>query len=208
MKKIVVVLLCGVFCTLVLADQSNLLRNPSFEDGILGQADRAIYWTMHEPDDHGDTYGSATREDWRSYDGLYIMAIRGLWANAGDYGGCWQEADAEPGTKYRASGWFWADPEWRAELQEMKLEFWSAGYEDLLMTKSTGIRRIGPEWRRYEVEARAPEGADKVRLVIHAEGIGYNGALQFDHLVLADVEHFVEPEAWPIDLMIDILDEE
>ncbi len=208
MKKIIIATLCALSSALVLAAESNLLRNPSFEEGVPNRASLAESWTMQHPDTHGDTYGSASREDWRSYDGLYIMAIRGLWANAGDYGGCWQEADAEPGRRYRASGWFWADPEWRTELQEMKLEFWSADYEELLTTKSTSIRRIGPDWRRYEVEARAPDNADKVRLVIHAEGVGYYGALQFDHLVMADVEYYAEPEARPLDLIIDIVDEE
>lgn len=208
MKKILMAVLYTLSGAIAFSGESNLLQNPSFEDGVQNRASQAAHWTMGYPDVHGDTYGSASREDWRSYDGLYIMAIRGLWANAGDYGGCWQEADAEPGTKYRASGWFWADPEWRAELQEIKLEFWSAGYEDLLMTKSTRIRRIGPEWRQYKVEARAPDNAEKVRVVIHAEGIGYYGALQFDHFVLADVEQYVEPEARPLDLIIEILDDE
>ncbi len=185
----------------------NLLRNPSFEERIPDSERRAQYWTMHHPDAYGDTFGSASREDWRSFDGLFIMAIRGLWANAGHYGGVWQESAAEPGETYKASARFWADPDWEAATQEIKLEFWTADYNELLATKSTVLRRVGPDWRQYTVQAKAPEGAERVRLVIFAEGAGEYGALQFDHTYLSTLDEYQEPEAHPVSMIIDILEE-
>lgn len=185
---------------------SNLLQNPSFELQAGAGFNQAAYWTLHHPSSHGDQYGSASREDWRSFDGMYIMTVRGLWAEAGNYGGCWQEATAEPGIEYRASGWFWADPEWSAQRQEMKLEFWGADHTQLLDTASLSLADVTAEWQRMEIRAVAPDEAVYIRLVIHAEGIEYSGALQFDHLVLARSDEYEEPVAIPVDLIIDLLD--
>lgn len=185
---------------------TNLLRNPSFEKQAPAGFNHASFWAMNQPTSRGDMYGSASREDWRSYDGLYIMTVRGQWAEAGGYGGCWQEVEAEPGVEYHASGWFWSDPEWDAELQEMKLEFWGPDYARLLHSKSVSLEDVTAAWAKYEVLAVAPVGAAYVRLVIHVEETGYYGALQFDHMLLARADEYVEPVAIPVDLIIDILD--
>ena len=183
----------------------NLLRNPSFEKQAPSGFNHASFWAMQQPTSRGDMYGSASREDWRSYDGLYIMTVRGQWADAGDYGGCWQEVEAESGTEYHASGWFWSDPEWEADIQEIKLEFWTSDYGRLLHREVVSLADVSPEWTRYDVLAMAPEGAAFVRLVVHAEGVGYYGALQFDHMVLAKADEYEDPVAIPVDLIIDIL---
>lgn len=188
------------------ARAENLLRNPSFEKQAATGFNHASFWMMNHPTSHGGMYGSASREDWRSYDGLYIMTVRGQWAEAGDYGGCWQEAVAEAGIEYRASGWFWSDPEWEAESQEMKLEFWAANHARLLGSSSISLADVSSAWEKREIQAEAPDGTAYVRLVIHAEGVGYYGALQWDHMVLAAADEYEEPIAIPVDLIIDILD--
>jgi hypothetical protein len=188
------------------ANAANMLRNPSFEDEAPSSSHRAAHWFMNEPDINGDAFGSASREDWRSYDGLYIMALRGTWANAGNYGGCWQQAAGEAGTTYKAAAWCWADSEWEAAKQELKLEFWTADFTELLLTQATPLPQIGTEWKKVEVEATAPDRTAYVRLVVNVEGAGYYGALQVDHLYLSERSVFEEPEAHPVDLIIDIVE--
>lgn len=188
------------------SQNNNLLHNPSFELQAPTGFNHASYWTLGQPSPHGDIYGSASREDWRSFDGLYIMTIRGQWAEAGDQGGCWQEALAEPGVEYTASGWYWADPGWEAGTQEMKLEFWSADHEQLIDSIRVDLDEVTEEWQKKKVRAVAPDQATYVRLVVHAEQVGYSGALQFDHMVLARSDEYQEPPAIPVDLIIDILE--
>lgn len=205
LPRILGILSCVVFCAQTVLG-TNLLRNPSFEKQAPSGFNHASFWAMNQPTSRGDMYGSASREDWRSYDGLYIMTVRGQWAEAGEYGGCWQEVEATPGVEYRASGWFWSDPEWEADFQEMKLEFWGADYSRLLHSESVSLEDITSEWAKYEIISAAPAEAAYVRLVIHVEGVGYYGALQFDHMVLAQADEYHEPVAIPVDLIIDILD--
>ncbi len=185
---------------------TNLLSNPSFELQAPTGFNQATHWTMGHPSPHGDIYGSASREDWRSFDGMYIMTIRGLWANAGSYGGCWQEAKAEPGIEYKASGWYWSDPDWGAEIQEMKLEFWSSHHAYLLDSVSVSLDEVTAEWQQVQVRGIAPDETKYVRLVVNAQNVGESGALQFDHFVLAQADQYKEPLAIPVDLIIDILD--
>lgn len=186
---------------------ANLLRNPSFEEAAPSSPRKALHWSAGEPDAHGNTWGSASREDWRSYDGLYILTVRGTWADAGDRGGIWQEVEATPGETYRAAAWFWADPDWNPRLQEMKLEFYDAEHSRLLDFQSVTLGPVPPEWSRREVRAQAPADAAWVRFVINVEGANDHGALQFDHLYLNTVSDFDEPAPKPLDVIIDILDE-
>lgn len=138
---------------------------------------------------------------------MHIMTIRGTWAHAGDYGGIWQEAAAVSGETYRASAWFWADPDWDPKMQEMKLEFFNADYSEMLKSESDALHEIPTEWERHEITAAAPDGAAWVRLVIHAEEVGYYGALQFDSVYMAPHDRFDEPTPEPVDVIIEILDE-
>lgn len=186
---------------------ANMLRNASFEEPAPSTSRAALHWSMHEPDTHGDRYGSASREDWRSRDGMNIMTVRGTWAHAGEYGGVWQEAEAEAGEIYRASAWFWADPDWDPRVQEMKLEFFSANHSELLKTKSEPLGEISTEWTRREITATAPEESAWIRVVISVEDAGDTGALQFDTIYLAPKDAFNEPEPKPVDVIIDVLDE-
>lgn len=206
---------CSIFALLACAAvtlpcsvQANMIRNPSFEEPTPTSSRNALYWAMHAPDVHGDAYGSASREDWRSHDGMNIMTIRGTWANAGDHGGCWQETAAQSGETYRASAWFWADPDWNPRVQELKIEFYSEGHAELLKTESLALRKISSNWERREVTAKAPDRAAWVRLVINVEGAGDNGALQIDSIYMTPQASFAEPTPDPVDVIIDILDEQ
>lgn len=161
----------------------NLLKNPGFEESASHDYD-ALHWRMHEPDDHGDAWGTAIRTDWRAREGRYIGVVRGGWAGVGEYGGFWQEVAAEAGVTYRASAWFWADGAWRAETQEMKLEFWNADRTAVVGSETVALNDIGEIWVQKEIEAAAPEGTAWVRMVINASGTGNDGALQIDEVSL------------------------
>jgi len=204
-RSVVVASFCAAI-SFPLITYANMLRNPSFEEPAPSSPRHALHWKMHEPDTHGDAYGSASREDWRSHDGMNIMTVRGTWANAGTHGGCWQETEAEAGETYRASAWFWADPDWDPEVQELKLEFFSANHADLLKTESVPLRKIPTAWERREITAKAPDQTVWIRLVINVEGVGDSGALQFDSIYMSPRDAFDEPTPKPVDVIIDILD--
>lgn len=163
--------------------RANLLKNPSLEDAGDQEAS-AKYWKINDPDDHGDAWGNAIRVDWRAHDGRHIGVVRGTWAEMGDYGGFWQETEATPGAAYRASAWFWADGGWKAEVQELKLEFWNSDRTEIVGSQAVGLHDVGELWVHKEVEGTAPENAAWVRLVVSVSGAGDQGALQFDELSL------------------------
>ena len=185
----------------------NMLQNPSFETEVVGSPRDALHWKFGEPDFQGDIYGSASREDWRSHDGMFIMTVRGKWANKGEYGGAWQTAKAEPGETYRAAAWFWADSEWHPSLQQLKLEFYNENFSELLLTESTPLGDLEARWQRREVTATAPDNTHWVRLVINVQGVSDAGALQFDSVYLSPLDRFNEPEPEPVDVLIDILED-
>ncbi len=182
----------------------NLIRNPSFEFETTDSPHEALHWKLDKPDTHGDSYGTASREGWRAHDGVFMMAIRGTWANEGTYGGCWQEVPGEPGITYRAAARFWADLSWSSQVQEIKLEFWNEDYTQLLDSKITPLGDIGERWVQREVVATAPELTAWARIVIYVNGVGDHGALHIDSVYLAPED---EPEGLPTNVMIEILDE-
>jgi hypothetical protein len=196
---------CSLLSTYAFA--GNMLQNPSFEAEVPGSPRDALHWKFGEPDFQGDIFGSAAREDWRSHDGMFIMTVRGKWADKGEYGGAWQTAKAEPGETYRAAAWFWADSEWHPSLQELKLEFYTENYGELLLTESTPLGELEARWQRREVTATAPEDTHWVRLVINVQGVSDAGALQFDSVYLSPLDRFNEPEPDPLDVIIDILED-
>ena len=166
------------------AAAGNLLLNPSFEYETVADFHACVFWKMNGPDVHGDSYGSAQRENWRARDGFYAMAIRGAWAGAGDSGGCWQEVPAQPGAAHRFSAWAWADAAWTAPSRELKLEYWNADHSRLLATHALPLENLGESWREFSLSASAPAGAAWVRAVIHVSGAGPEGALLVDSLFL------------------------
>ncbi|MBU0679385.1 MAG: hypothetical protein KJ626_14895 [Verrucomicrobia bacterium] len=170
------------------AVRANLLHNGSFEEQATDNPKRAIYWTMNDPDDHGDSWGSASREDWRAIDGACIATVRGTWAEAEDYGGWWQEAAASAGKTYKLSAWFWADGDWFAEVQEMKLEFWNEDRSQMLSDSVNGLNVLTSEWREETLQAVAPEGTAWVRAVFNVNKAGNAGALQIDNVILTAIE--------------------
>jgi hypothetical protein len=163
--------------------QANLLKNPSFEEAGIA-AESAQNWKMNDPDDHGDAWGNAIRVDWRAQEGRHIGVIRGTWAELGDYGGFWQEAEIVAGTSYKASAWLWADAGWKAETQEIKMEFWNADRTEMLGSEIVALHDIGETWVQKEVSAMAPEGATWCRVVLNVAGAGDSGALQVDSISL------------------------
>lgn len=171
------------------AEASNLLRNGSFEQPAgTGDFNSARYWKYGDPDDNGDSFGSASREAWRAKDGHYIGTVRGLWAGQGTHGGWWQDVAAAPATTYRLSGWFFCDVEWMAQVQEIKIEFWDATRTYLLASYATPIANCDVDWEERIVEGMAPADAAWVRAVVHVSDIGATGALQVDDLALVIVQ--------------------
>jgi hypothetical protein len=97
--------------------QGNLLQNPGFE--VQGDWElSASHWDLDNPDTHGDTWGTAYRENWRAHSGSREGSVRGIWAGGGGFGGWWQEVPALPGATYTLSGWFWADSSWTIQTNQ------------------------------------------------------------------------------------------
>lgn len=171
--------------TAVFTRDNNLLNNGHFELGG-STTNKALYWTAGEPDTHGHTWGTGTRVNWRSVSGSWIGAIRGTWSGEGSTGGLWQEAPAQAGRSYRFSAQLWADNNWSTGEQGLKIEFFDGGSDpqNLLLAVTNRFTGIGQSWTERSVQATAPSGATWVRAVIYANGVGGNGALQFDDLTL------------------------
>ncbi len=178
---------------------NNLLRNGSFEVESGGAIfTEALYWKFLDPDEHGDYWGSASRENWRAVDGDFIGSIRGLWANRGSHGGVWQEIPAETGKRYRFSGWFFSDPEWSARTQEIMIEFWDAPRKIKVAATNQPITDCNIDWTEISVSAATPEGAAWVRAVVNVIDSGAAGSLQFDKLELTIIEaDNTEPQTAP-----------
>ncbi|HMP77194.1 MAG TPA: hypothetical protein PKE12_12935 [Kiritimatiellia bacterium] len=167
-----------------LADARNLVYNGSFEAESAFSYGFAQNWKMNDPDDHGDAWGSAARENWRAKEGEFLMALRGTWAETGDFGGVWQEAEGRANQAYRLTAWFWTDEAWTATTQEMKLEFWNWDRTELLGSATLPLEDLAAEWRQRELNATSPDGTEWVRVVFNVSGAGQTGALQLDDVVL------------------------
>jgi len=182
-KKVAIAIAAFAMSGLAIAS-ANMLQNAGFETESTLGANAAQNWKMNDPDEHGDVWGNATRENWRAHEGEYEATIRGTWANEGDFGGLWQEAAATAGTMYRVSAQFWADVNWTATTQELKIEFWNADRSQMLGANTNAIVGVGESWTEVSVDGTAPEGAAWVRAVINVAGAGEAGALQVDDVVL------------------------
>lgn len=163
---------------------ANLLQNSSFETESSLGFNMAMNWKMNDPDDHGESWGSASRESWRAREGTFEATVRGTWGNGNDYGGWWQEAEIDSGQTYKFSGWFYADEGWFAAVQELKIEFWNIDRSQMLGSVVNKIEGVGADWVQQSVEGYAPEGTAWARVVVNVSGIGANGALQFDNVAL------------------------
>lgn len=162
----------------------NLLQNGSFEVEGSYNVNSALNWKLNDPDDHGDSWGSASRESWRAHEGQFTASVRGSWANSGDYGGWWQELECQPGQVYRLTAWVWADGAWTAATQEIKLEFWNIDRSTQVSVASTAMPDVSEIWSQKAVEARAPDGAFWIRAVVNVSGAGPAGSLLADDLDL------------------------
>jgi hypothetical protein len=176
-------------CVLILilcsaAARGNLVQNPGFEAEGHGGPRTALNWKMNEPDDHGDSWGSATRETWRSREGQCCATVRGTWAEAGDHGGWWQETEVERGKRYRLSAWLWADSTWSANVQQIKIEFWNTDRSFKLGEAAVFFNDISEMWMEKFVEGLAPDGSFWARAVINVSGAGPKGALHIDDVSL------------------------
>ena len=164
---------------------SNLLLNEGFET-MGSEYTKALNWEWGNPDYHGSTWGNASRESWRSHSGSFEGVVAGQWK--GDtVGGWWQEKPAEPGVTYTMTAWFWADSSWTNQSdQGIKIEFFSGAAlgETLISSVFTNFQGIGESWVQYSISAVAPANATWVRAVIWAQGVGWDGALQFDDVSL------------------------
>ncbi|HPT16950.1 MAG TPA: Calx-beta domain-containing protein, partial [Kiritimatiellia bacterium] len=171
----------------------NLLNNPGFEAAAGTNGNGAAYWETGVPDDHGERWGSAARVAWRPTEGSWHGALCGTWSNSYGYGGFWQEVPAVPGRDYAFGAWFWADATWWATDQGIKMEFLdgAAGGSNILLAATNAFYDVGQAWAHKQVAATAPTNATWVRVVVYANGIGANGALQFDDLSLAGPDQHV-----------------
>lgn len=175
----------GLLCFAVPArGGDNLLQNPSFEAEGSYTVNSALNWKLNDPDDHGDSWGSASRENWRAHEGTFAASVRGTWAGQGDYGGWWQELECQPGEVYRLTAWMWADGAWSASTQELKLEFWNIDRSTLVSMAATSVPDVSEIWSQKSVEARAPDGAFWIRAVVNVTGAGDTGSLLVDDLRL------------------------
>jgi len=177
------ILFSALFLAAASVSRANLLKNPGLEEAGT-ETGSALHWNMNDPDDHGDAWGNAIRADWRAHDGQFIGVVRGTWAGMGDHGGFWQEVEAKPGVTYKARAWFWADGGWKAELQELKLEFWNSDRTEIAGSQTVALHDVGEIWVQKELEAVAPESAAWVRVVVNVTGAGDVGALQADEFSL------------------------
>jgi len=161
---------------------TNVLRNPSFEfQGTWNE--RAFNWEWDYPDQRGSTWGNIARRSWRAHSGSWEGALQGKWAGA-DNGGWWQDGEVYEGLTYEASAWFYADANWTANVQELKIEFYNKNYGDPISITSLQFQGVGPVWTQKRVRADAPIGASWGRVVIAMSGAGQNGSLQFDDIEL------------------------
>lgn len=172
--------------------QVNLLNNSGFETQG-SDSERAYYWEWGNPNQNGSYWGSAIRINWRSMSGSWIGAICGTWLERGTEGGWWQQVPATPGQRYRFNAWVYADGvtseygQWTADIQVIKIEFFSAA-DAKLAEHEHRFTDVGPNWVRKSIEAVAPANSAWVRVVMAAWGAGGNGALQFDDLELLAVD--------------------
>ena len=61
------------------AAPENLLLNPSFEYEIAADFHGCSVWKMGSPNEHGDVYGSARRENWRGLGGITASSSPSTW---------------------------------------------------------------------------------------------------------------------------------
>lgn len=174
----------------------NLVRNPSFETQGSSSM-RAYNWEWGSPDTNGGYWGSASRESWRSRSGTFLGVLRGRWSG-NDFGGYWQHSPALSNRTYRASAWFWNDPNWTCTFPEFKIEFFDSSLQ-LIDYANVVVRSTNTHWTRNTVTATAPTNAVGVRVVIAMYGAGNDGALQFDDVELRAVsDRTLDFEVWPI----------
>ncbi len=169
----------------------NLIQNSSFE--VAGNHDlgeRARHWQWGVPDTHGDIWAihywsrAKRKTDWRRRSGTAQATLCAKWSPPDDdFGGWWQEGPAEPGYTYQGSAWFWADPEWTAGNQEMKVEFYDTNFV-LLGVSAMNYTATNTHWTRNKVLGVAPENTAWARIVIAMSGAGTQGAMQFDDVEL------------------------
>jgi hypothetical protein len=189
LSRICVVAIVLSFATSLCAHaQGNLLLNPGLETQGAWEHS-ASQWDWNYPDTHGSSWGTASRETWRSHGGSAEGTIRGQWAG-GSNGGWWQERSAVPGAAYTLSGWFWADNSWTSQTnQGLKIEFFSGTATNVgsMITASTNtFSGIGESWVQQHMTAVAPTNAAWVRAVVFAYNVGWDGALQFDDMSLVE----------------------
>ena len=176
------------FCAVSVAGPTNLLRNPSFETAV-ASGGPAYYWELGDPDHHGGTWGNVARTNWHVIQGSWGGTICGTWAGT-NYGGWWQEAPAVTGQTYRFTGLFWSDARWdnywTSTVEGIKLEFYNAS-TNLITAVTNNFTILAELWVGHSVEATAPASSEWVRAVIYADGVGFQGALQFDDVSLTAV---------------------
>jgi len=168
----------------------NLLRNPGFDvPPTSGNYWEGAYgWKAGDPDAHGNYWLNASRERWRSMhgedNGTWEGAIKGTWGGYTE-GGWLQEVTntTTAGTVWRAGGWFWSDSNWTSTTHELHIH-WLNGAGTVIGGKTNYFSAPGTKWTWQENIATSPANCAWVRILIQAWGVGPNGALQFDDMVL------------------------
>ena len=167
------------------ASGTNLIRNGDFTlpDGV--NSNEAYNWNYRPSMTYGDNYGNSGRVDWRGRSVPWQFFV------GPTFGGIWQDVPAGNDFDYETTAWFWMDGSsntnfgpWTAELQEFKIEFYSATRGAPIAVVSTNIPFIPEDWFPVTLRAAAPTNAAWARTVINVSGAGQKGTLQIDDIAM------------------------
>jgi len=170
------------------------LKNSSFEL-MGGTAYKAYGWDYGFPDESGNWWGTATRENWRARSGAYEMSLN-AWS-PGTNAGIWQQAanTSPDGTLWNGSAWFWSDNGvgggpglyvFTAVVCEVKIEFFDAGFT-MIDSAAQSFTPPGEVWTQVSLSKTSPVGTAWARLVVAASGMGSAGTAQGGGLQIDDV---------------------
>ncbi len=157
-----VVLVFAAAALSVAAEPANLLSNGNFEAKDGGSDLNAADWMES---------GAASRETWSGRkEGEFGMAMR-CWEGGGT-GEAYQEVKAKAGTEYTFKIWACRDNGTLDGEFYIKLAWYSG---EKLLNEDTQKVGLTDAWTEYQIIAKAPEKADKVRAVFGSTNVTMTG---------------------------------
>jgi hypothetical protein len=158
----------------------NLLENGGFylaADNSTAAGPASRFWAR---------WGDATRENWFSFEGDGFLATIHNWGSTAADGGWYQDVRAEPGHRYRLSGFAQKEACYTADALLLKLEFLDV-YQDPLLVVTQDLAGVNTWWTDVYLSGDAPEGTVWARCTVLAENQGTCGALKIDGLRLTEL---------------------